>query len=110
MSHFTKQERKSFYKGLLKIVCDSPSTSNGFCFYLDEIVYFPRYLSNEKLYDKYTNLQRSYLYDIDFMEEQLPELWAIKPKDKYGLCYWWAETPKGWETRINKLHNIIQSM
>ena len=110
MSHFTKRERKAFYKGLLKMVCDSSCTDNGFCWYLDELGYFPGYLPNEKLFDKYVNIHSSYLYDVEFMEEQLPELWAIKPKDKHGLCYWWPETPKGWQIRINKLHNIIQRM
>ena len=102
MTHLTKQERKKFYKALLKTVCADPCTDHGFCYYISDLV-----VEMGGIYDV---LCMEHLYEIDFILVELPELWAIRPKDKCGLCYWFTCDKEGWTKRINKLHNIIQRM
>lgn len=102
MTKLTKQERKTFYKALLKTVCADPCLDHGFCYYISDLA--------QNMGGKYDELCNEYLYEIDFILIQLPELWKIKPKDKMGITYWFNCDKQGWQKRINKLHNIIQRM
>ena len=104
MLKLTKQELKFFYKELLKMVCEDPDTHQGFCWYVREL--------SEKLGGKYKKLYNFWLFTIDLICHDYPELYSTKPKDQYKRYggYWYSTTPAGWQTRINKLHNVIQSM
>ena len=103
MTQLTKAERKKFYKKLMKIVCADSCVYHGFCYYIDAAA-IQTSKEIEDLYGEYT-------FDCDFIQDQLPELFRIKPKSKpEAWSYWFAQTNQGWQTRINKLYNIIQSM
>lgn len=102
MSQLTKAERKRFYKKLLQIACKDPSVLFGYCFYIDNTA--------EALGGKYEKILDYHICNSDFLVHELPELVKIKPKDRAMFGYWFDNTHKGWEIRINKLHKIIQSM
>ena len=102
MTELTRQERKRFYKKLLKIVCADPRVDHGFCWFIEHAAK----ASCEEIEELYGD----YIFDGDFIQFQLPELFRIKPADKQPYDYWFPLTKEGWETRINKLHNIIQRM
>ena len=102
MTQLTKAERKKFYKNLLKIVCNDPSTNHGFCWYIEAAAK----ASGEEIEELYDD----YIFDCDFIQFELSELFRIKPKDKESYSYWFNCEKEGWTKRINKLHNIIQQM
>lgn len=102
MTQLTKAERKKFYKKLMKIVCADPHVSHGFCYYLEAAAK----ASGEDIEELYGD----YIFDCDFIQFELTELFRIKPKSKQPYSYWFGQNKEGWETRINKLYNIIQSM
>ena len=102
MTQLIKAERKKFYKNLMKIVCADPSVQKGFCWYIEDAAT----LTGKDILD----LHGDYIFEDEFIQEQLPELYRIKPKNKFGYDYWFSCTKEGWQTRINKLYNIIQSM
>ena len=103
MTQLTKQERKTLYKKLLKIVCATPELNHGFCYYIE---YAVKEMNNEDILELYDD----YVFDGDFIEAHLPELLKIKPADKETYDYWFPLTMEGWQKRINKLHNTIQRM
>jgi len=101
-----KQQRKQFYEELLDVVCKDDSVSAGFCYYIkwEVLEERPKYKKLLNLYNlRYNSLE-------DFLRDELPELYDIKPNRSYDRFYWYATSRKGWATRINKLYNIIQSM
>lgn len=102
MTQLTKAERYIFYKNLLRIVCADSRVDRGFCWFIEDAAK----ASGEEIGELYGD----YIFDGDFIQFQLPELFRIKPKDKYPFDYWFPLTKEGWQTRINKLHNIIQRM
>ena len=102
MTQLTRAERKRFYEILLKIVCEDPDTDHGFCYYISSVVV--------KMSRDIQELYSDYIFEDEFIFGHLPELSRLKPKKKFTYDYWFPCTPKGWETRINKLHNIIQKM
>lgn len=102
MTELTRQQRKTFYKNLLKIVCADPRVGHGFCWFIEHAAK----ASGKEIQDLYGE----HIFDCDFIQFELPELFRIKPKDKQPYDYWFPLTKEGWERRINKLHNIIQKM
>lgn len=86
----TKKKRLKFYKELLKVVCEDPDTYVGMCYYISRII----------------NVE---MYDRDEIIKQFPELWKHRPKIKSG-GYWFPLDDKGWQKRIDIIHNIIQEM
>ena len=102
MSAFTHEERKFFYKELLKMVCKDPDTHHGFCWYVLNL--------SMKLGGKYKRKWFYFTFTVDLIEKEYPELYSIKPIKIHRLSLWFNASPAGWETRINKLHNIIQRM
>lgn len=102
MTQLTKTERKTFYKNLLEVVCADPSLNHGLCWFIEHAAK----ASGEEIEELYDD----YIFDCDFIQFELPELFRIKPQDKQPYSYWFPLTKEGWERRINKLHNIIQKM
>ena len=102
MTHLTKQQRKKLYKNLLKVVCADPRVGHGFCYYMEEAAK----ASGEEIEEIYDD----FIFDCDFIQFELPELFRIKPKHKEPYSYWFNCDKEGWTKRINKLHNIIQRM
>ena len=88
----TKKKRLKFYKQLLKVVCEDPDTCVGMCYYIGRIINVERYAGDELI-------------------KQFPELWKHKPKRMcYVAGYWFPLDDKGWQKRIDIIHNIIQEM
>ena len=104
MSQLSHEERKFFYQELLKMVCRDPATHYGFCWYVPAL--------SEKLGGKYKRRYNYWTFTIDLIGMEYPELFSMRPTDPRKLHggYWFMTSPAGWKTRINKLHNIIQSM
>ena len=86
----TKKKRLKFYKELLKMVCEDPDTCVGMCYYISRII----------------NVQ---MYHRDEIIKQFPALWKHKPKITSG-AHWFPLDDKGWQKRIDIIHNIIQEM
>ena len=84
----TKRERLKFYKRLLKVVCEDPDVSCGFCHYIFDM---------------------SSMY-YDDMEKNFPELWAKKPIRQWNAVYWFSCTYRGWKKRIALLEEVIHEM
>lgn len=102
MKPLTHEERKFFYEELLKMVCRDPSTHHGFCWYVPEL--------SRKLGGKYKSRYHYWTFTIDLIGMEYPELYSIRPVSPCYGGYWYNTSPAGWKIRINKLHNIIQSM
>lgn len=89
-----KRERLSFYKRLLKEVCEDPSVEGlGFCHYIFEMT-----------------LKSKKPIEYDDMEKKFPELWAKKPIREWNSLYWFSCTYKGWQKRITLLEEVIHEM
>jgi|688.fasta_scaffold155143_3 hypothetical protein len=99
----THKQRLSFYKELLKVVCDDPHTGYGFCYYITREMK-SWYIKN-KVYPICA-------YDDDKFKKHLPELYKMKPEKTYynNPAYWFAPTPKGWQQRIDLLQQVIDNM
>lgn len=87
----TKKKRLKFYKELLEVVCEDPDTCVGMCYYISRII----------------NVET---FDGDVIIKQFPELWKHKPKKIWHGDYWFPLDGKGWQKRINIIHNVIQEM
>lgn len=99
-----KYQRKRLYQELLDIVCKDDSLNAGFCYFVSwDILQMPKY-------KKLNNIAKDYRQTEDFIVSELPELYSIRGTRTYDGYYWYPCTKKGWEIRINKLYNVIQSM
>ena len=100
-----KKQRKEFYEELLDIVCKDHCVDFGFCYYIRwKLLEMPKYKNILDAYRTFYNHTEAVLHD------EFPELYSIKPIRTHNADYWYPCTKKGWETRINKLYNVIQSM
>ena len=97
---YTKKQRHTIYKKLLKLVCADPDTSNGLCYYLKMLA------------------REDYYYPFGVITV-FPELNKYKPE--YGFFSWQRDgeiplggsyflppTYKGWETRIKWIVQAIK--
>lgn len=96
----TKKQRLSFYKELLRIVCEDHETDFGFCHYISREM-GDWYRSN--------SVKPIWAYHCDDFQKNLPELYAMKPKNS-DESYWFPCTKEGWQQRIDKLHSLIVKM
>lgn len=85
----TLQERHEAYKKLLKVVCNDPSTNNGFCHYI-------------------TITFGINAYDQWNFKHYFPELWEKKPENTWNSFFWFQCTQKGWKERIKILAKCIE--
>lgn len=102
----TKKQRLSFYKELLRVVCENSSVEGGFCRYITS--YMRNWYS-----DNGVELVWAYL-DEEF-KQNLPELYKMKPKItdlKWDgeVDYWFPCTKQGWQQRIDLLVSVINKM
>lgn len=96
----TKKQRLSFYKELLRIVCEDPSVDVGFCSYITNGM------------DEWYNLTKVkwiYAYDDAVFAKRLPELWSYNPFLEKP-SYWFPKDKKGWQKRIDILVEIIEKL
>lgn len=84
---FTNEERKFFYKELLKMVCEDPNTRFGFCWYVLSL--------SIKLGGKYKKVYEDSFTTIILIKYEYPELWSIRPKNLNFNDYWFPRTSKG---------------
>lgn len=88
----TKRQRNSFYKKLLKEVCEDPYVGTGICYYLEYL--------HHKIYGYYPATWE--------IKNLFPELDKYKPKNKVWAFFWFPCTYKGWEKRIDIIIKCIE--
>ena len=97
--NLSKRDRKYIYKLLLKAVCEDSDICYGFCKYLRDVL-------------TTLGIEWSVSYFAVFcnMDTYFPELYSLRPKHIRRSSYWYPRTSKGWQTRIDKLYDLINSM
>ena len=98
MSELTLEERLSFYKELLRLVCRDPNVSAGYCYYMSHKMKF--------WYRRHSTIDCIYAYQF---KQYFPELYAYKPVNLIRE-YWFPCTAEGWQHRINILVKIIHKL
>lgn len=95
---WTEKLRKQFYQDLLQAVCEDPDTSYGFCHYITKVT------RNSDVYP--------YLfgYHLEWVKEDLPELYKAMNPDSWKGKFMFPTTKKGWQQRINMLVDVINQM
>lgn len=93
----TKKQKLSFYKELLKVVCENLNTRRGFCWYINNMDHW--YTENK--------VPCIDAYDKKEFNKHLPELYAYKLNNK---GYWFPENARGWQKRIDILVEIIEKL
>lgn len=89
----TKRGRNSFYKKLLKVVCEDPSVDQGLCYYIGNVMTGSP--------DRTTRI----LTGMNYMST-LAELHKQKPK--HYFIYWYPLTTEGWKKRIACIEKAIE--
>lgn len=101
MSKLTLEERLSFYKELLRVVCKDPDVSHGYCYYM---------VFKMKLwYRRHPTINYIYAHTPYQFKQYFPELYAYKPVNLIRE-YWFPCTAEGWQHRINILVKIIHKL
>ena len=98
----SRTQRRICYIKLLDMVCKDSNTHFGFCYYVRELMYSKQ---------TYRNKMFGYVMTEELIKNEFPELYSNKPNNlSVGDTYWFELNPEGWEKRIRKLNNIIQTM